>query len=415
MSKIFKNILLIVVIGLAFGVGMKVGGKKIPEVDRVTGLDNKTDVIASQVDFGPFWKTWNILNDKYVPANISSTTPEKTSLFTQKMVWGAIAGLTNSLDDPYTVFLPPSENEIFKSDISGNFEGVGMEIAIRYDVLIVVAPLKGSPSEKAGVRSLDKIIKIDNDSSQGVSIEEAVNKIRGPKGTAVKLTILRDKEMEPLSILVVRDVIDIPPLKTEIVKAKSGNIFVIHLYTFSATSPQLFRDALQEFTDTGGNKLVLDLRGNPGGYLEAAVDMASWFMPEGRVVVREYFGKGKNEIVHRSRGYDVFNSNLRMAILVDHGSASASEILAAALNENLDVPLVGVQTFGKGSVQELLDVTDTTSVKVTVARWLTPDGLSISEKGVKPDYVVDLSKEDYEKKKDPQLDKAIELVNKIVN
>jgi carboxyl-terminal processing protease len=411
MSKLFRKVSLLIVILGTFVVGIFVGYRNVPEIDKVRGIDHKTDVIASQVDFAPFWKAWNILNDKYVPADISSTTPEKSTMYTQKMVWGAIAGLAGSLGDPYTAFFPPAENEIFKGDIKGNFEGVGMEIAIKDDVLTVVSPLKGSPSEKAGIKPLDKVLEIDGESTHGVTIEDAVSKIRGPKGTAVKLTILRGKETEPIKLSVVRDVIDVPSLKSEVVKNAKGDVYVIHLYNFSATSPQLFRDALQKFTESGTNKLIIDLRGNPGGYLEAAVDMASWFLPEGKTVVREYFGKGKGENVHRSRGYNVFNDNLKLVVMIDQGSASASEILAAALSENRGTPLVGEKSFGKGSVQELVDITDTTSLKVTVARWLTPNGLSISEKGVTPDYVVSITKEDIEKGKDPQLNKAIEIIN----
>lgn len=407
-----KKIGLFTLILVAFVVGVLVGYKNVPEINKVRGLDNKNDQIASQVDFAPFWKVWNVLNDKYVPANISSTSPEKSTMFNQKMVWGAIAGLAGSLGDPYTAFFPPAENEIFKGDIQGNFEGVGMEIAIKDDILTVVSPLKGSPAEKAGLKPLDKVLEIDGESTHGITVEDAVSKIRGPKGTKVSLTILRGKDAEPFKLAVVRDVIDVPPLKTEVIKNAKGDVYVIHLYSFSATSPQLFRDALQRFTESGTNKLVIDLRGNPGGYLEAAVDMASWFLPEGKTVVREYFGKGKEEVVHRSRGYNVFNENLKLAILIDQGSASASEILAAALSENRGTPLIGEKSFGKGSVQELVDITDTTSLKVTVARWLTPNGLSISEKGVMPDYVVSFTKTDFEKGKDPQMDKAVEVLNK---
>ena len=317
-----------------------------------------------------------------------------------------------AVGDPYTVFLPPSQSEIFKSDISGNFEGVGMEVALKDEVLTVVAPLKGSPSERAGVRAGDKIMEIDGESTQGLSIDEAVSKIRGEKGTRVILTMIRVGESEPLKIPVMRDVIDVPTIKTETRDTPTGKAFIISLYNFSANSPTLFRDALQEFVDLETDKLIIDLRGNPGGYLEAAVDMASWFLPEGKVVVREYFGDARDEEVHRSRGYDIFNDNLKMVILVDGGSASASEILAGALREQKNVPLVGMKTFGKGSVQELIDITDETALKVTVARWLTPNGNSISEKGLAPDYKVEITKSDIENDRDPQLNKAIEIVEK---
>ena len=191
-------------------------------------------------------------------------------------------------------------------------------------------------------------------------------------------------------------------------------MFVIRLFNFSAVSPHLFRNSLREFINSGSDKLVLDLRGNPGGFLEAAVDMASWFLPLGKVIVREDFGNadinGAEPRVHRSKGYDVFDDDLKMAVLINQGSASASEILAGALSEHGVATLVGAQTFGKGSVQELVDITGETSLKVTIARWLTPKGASISDGGVAPDVAVEFTLEDLEAGRDPQLEKAIEIV-----
>lgn len=397
---------------VTFILGFFLGVRHIPEQAKVVDLTNKDNQIAQIVDFAPFWKTWNVLNEKYVPTRGATSTPVEKNLYTQKLVWGAISGMVSSVGDPYTVFFPPTENELFKSDISGNFEGVGMEISLKDDVLTVVAPLKGSPAEKAGVKSGDKVLEIDGKTTQGMSVDEAVTEIRGAQGTKVNLTILRGTSTEPIKIAVTRDVIDIPTLKTETKIVSGSKIFIIHLYSFTATSPTLFRDALQEFVNAKTDKLVLDLRGNPGGYLEAAVDMASWFLPEGKVVVREYFGPDKNEEVHRSRGYNIFNNNLKMVVLIDGGSASASEILAGALREDLAVPLVGAKSFGKGSVQELVDITDKTALKVTIARWLTPNGNSISEKGIEPDYKIDITKDDVIKGRDPQLDKAIQILNK---
>src|SRR3989344_1834305 len=295
---VFRGSLGVLVIVVGFVSGLYLGYSKAPAIDRVRGVANKENEIASQVDFAPFWKAWNVLNEKYVPASASSTTPEEATLFNQKLVWGAISGLAGAVGDPYTAFFPPEESELFKSDISGNFEGVGMEIAIKDDILTVVAPLKSSPSEKAGIKAGDKIIEIDGVSTMGIAVDEAVGKIRGPRGTAVKFTLIRAKNPDQIKISVTRDVIDIPALDTEIKADPSGDVFVIHLFSFSATSPSLFRDALQKFVDSKTDKLVIDLRGNPGGYLEAAVDMASWFLPEGKVVVREYFGDEKNEEIH---------------------------------------------------------------------------------------------------------------------
>lgn len=389
-----------IIAAIFFFIGFNRGQETLPAT--IAGISNPAQGQPEDVDFAPFWKAWNLLNEKYVPA---STTAKEAS--NDEKVWGAISGLAASLGDPYTVFFPPAEAEIFEADIRGNFEGVGMEVLSQDGALTVIAPLKGSPAERAGLMAGDRILKIDETSTTDLTTEEAVKIIRGPKGTPVKLTVYRTGKQSPLEITVVRDVIDIPTIKTE--KLENG-IFKIDLYSFSATSPNLFRGALREFVQSDSSKLILDLRGNPGGYLEAAIDMASWFLAPGKVVVREDFAGTKDEKVYRSRGYDVFNDNLKFVILVDEGSASASEILAGALSEHGKAVIVGEKTFGKGSVQELVDITSDTALKITVARWLTPNGNSISEKGITPQYVVPRTQEDVAADRDPQLDKALEIL-----
>ncbi|HEY4517650.1 MAG TPA: S41 family peptidase [Candidatus Paceibacterota bacterium] len=365
-------------------------------------LNSPNDAEPAGVNFVPVWRTWNILNEKFVPA--STTQP----LSDEKKVYGLIEGLTASLGDPYTVFFPPEESKAFKDDISGSFEGVGMEIAIKNNLIVVVAPLKGSPALLAGIKAGDTILEIDGKSTQGMSTDAAVKLIRGKGGTVVHFTVGRVGEKIALKIDVTRDTIQIPTIET----GQKDGVFIISLYSFSAPSPQLFREALREFIVSGTPKLVLDLRGNPGGYLEAAVDMASWFLPTGKTIVTEDQGKNGSPVTHRSRGYDIFNPDkLKMAILVDGGSASASEILSGALQEYGIAKLVGERTFGKGSVQELVDITDKASLKVTIARWLTPQGRSISEHGLDPDIVVKRTQEDAAAGKDPQLDAAIKLLN----
>lgn len=401
-------------LGAMFVLGVFLGFNNRPAVSSITSLVNKESEVPSEkkVDFSPFWETWKIVDEKYV----SEDGPQN-----QEKVWGAIQGLVSSLGDPYSVFLPPAETEMFESDISGNFEGVGMEIGIRDKILTVIAPLKDTPAEKAGVLSGDKIIKIDETSTVDLNVDKAIRLIRGKKGTAVKLSIIRGPKDEPVEISIVRDVISIPTIDTEIKSSKTADtgpsedssknqVFVIRLYNFSANSPYLFRDSLREFANSGKDKLIIDLRGNPGGYLEAAVDMASWFLPAGKVIVREDFGKKAEPVVYRSKGYDVFNENLKMVILINGGTASASEILAGALSEHGKAKLVGEKTFGKGSVQELVKVASDSSLKITVARWLTPNGMSISKNGLKPDVEVAITKEDLESKLDPQMDKAIAIL-----
>ena len=366
----------------------------------------------ADVDFSPVWKAWNIINEKFVPAAVATSTPVATSTeaLHQERVWGMITGLAGALNDPYSYFLPPSDNKLFSEDMSGSFEGVGMEIAVREKILTVVSPLKGSPAEKAGIKSGDKILKIDGTDTQGIDISVAVKKIRGPGGSAVTLLVLRDGWADAKEIKVTRGVIDVPTITTE---SLPGGVFVISLMNFTANSPDLFRSGLREFIQSGNDKLIIDLRGNPGGYLEAAVDMASWFLPTGRIVVTEDYAGHAQNIVHRSRGYDIFNQNLKMVVLVDRGSASASEILADALRHYGKAKLIGETTFGKGSVQELIEITPDTALKLTIARWLGPDGEQIPNTGIVPDVEVELTEADVKAEKDPQMDKATELVRSL--
>ncbi|CAN5156364.1 hypothetical protein BH11PAT3_BH11PAT3_3070 [soil metagenome] len=401
-SRNTPKLFLIVLSGLLiFYVGFKTG--KTHAAPQAVSVINQTLGKPDNVDFQAFWKAWNVLNDKYVPT--ATTTKVVTD---QDKVYGAIQGLTASLGDPYTVFFPPVQSEQFASDIRGNFEGIGMEVVAQGGALNVIAPLKGSPSEKAGFLPGDKIIKIGDKDTTNLTTEDAVKIIRGPKGTTVTFVVIRAGRKAPFDISVVRDTIEIPTIAT---KNLGNGIFKIDLYSFTAASPNLFRGALREFVQSGDHKLILDLRGNPGGYLEAAIDMASWFLPSGKVVVRESFAAGKDETVYRSKGYDIFGDDLKFVILVDGGSASASEILAGALSEQGRAKLVGEKTYGKGSVQELVDITPNTSLKVTVARWLTPNGVSISKQGIVPDYTVVRTEADFKAGKDLQLDKAIEVLN----
>lgn len=363
------------------------------------------------VDFSPVWKAWAVIDEKFVPASVasssaSSSEPVIAGTPEQKRVYGMIQGLAEALGDPYTFYLPPVEQKQFQEDLSGEFTGVGMEIAVKDEVVTVVAPLKGTPAERAGIKPGDRVIEISGVSTKGMDISAAVSRIRGPKGSEVILKMVREGWSEPRDIKVIRDVINVPIVDTE---KKPSGVFVIGMHSFTANSSLLFRGALREFIESGQTKLVLDLRGNPGGYLEAAVDMASWFLPTGKIVVTEDYAGHQANIDHRSRGYDVFNENLKMMILVDKGSASASEILAGALKYWGKATLVGTNTFGKGSVQELVPITENTGLKITVARWLMPDGVQIPHDGIKPDVEVKVP-EDTKPGADPQMDKALELL-----
>lgn len=387
----------------AFGLGMNVGQRlDSPTLTQdPVGLTVSLSPDKEPLDLDPFWAAHQILNEKFVPTVASSTIPNDTD-----KVWGAIEGLAAAYGDPYTVFFPPTENKNFNDEVRGDFTGVGMEIAIKDKMLTVVAPLKGTPAEKAGIKSGDIILQIDKKSASGMAVEDAVELIRGPKGTTVVLT-LKQGDAAAKDISVVRNTINIPTIDT---KLRNDGIFVISLYNFSANSPALFREALREFIQTGTDKLVLDLRNNPGGYLEAAVDMASFFLPIGTTIVHEDFGTKRNPDSVRSIGYNIFTDKLKMVIIINEGSASASEILAGALREHGIAKLVGEKSFGKGSVQELVPITADTSLKVTVARWLTPQKVSISENGITPDFEVELTAQDVKEERDPQLEKAVSVL-----
>jgi len=386
------------------GTGYYFGKHAEAQEDRVLSLENKSPSGAPQVDFAPFWQVWNTINEKYVPTN--GTTTERAS--DQTRVYGAIEGMVASLGDPYTVFFPPTENKSFNEQISGTFAGVGMEVGSKDGALTVISPIKGNPAYAAGVKAGDKILKINDTVTNTLSTDQAVAMIRGDKGTTVKLTLSRTGVKDPFVISIVRDIIKAPTVDTE----TKGDVFIIRLYSFSAISSDLFRGALREFVGSGKSKLVLDLRGNPGGYLEAAVDMASWFLPTGKTVVSEDFLNQTQNQVYQSKGYNIFTNKLKMVVLVDGGSASASEILAGALHDQGVATLVGTQSFGKGSVQELVNITPTTSLKVTIAKWLTPNGISISHHGLTPDVVVPFDTAAFQKDgTDNQMNKAVEILD----
>ena len=396
-SKPFIIAISIIALVGAYSLGVQSGLEKSTVVNAPkTAITTSSEIL----DLAPFWKTLETLNERFVATTASSSTPTN-----KEKVYGAIEGLTASYGDPYTIFFPPKETTAFEEEVRGSFEGVGMEIAIKDKVLTVVAPLKNTPAERAGIQPGDQILKIDKLYTGQMTVEEAIKNIRGPRGTTVTLAVKRNGGIE--DIKVTRDFINIPTIDT---KLRDDGVFVISLYNFSANSASLFREALREFIQSGSNKLVLDLRNNPGGYLESAVDMASFFLPLGKTVVIEDSGVNAKQKAERSAGYNVFTENLKMVILINEGSASASEILAGALREHAIAKLVGEKSFGKGSVQELIEITPETSLKVTIARWLTPKGKSISENGLEPDVKVEVTKKDLEKKIDPQMEKAVAIL-----
>ncbi len=376
-----RGISFALVAALAFMLGASIGGGGSAEalVTRLPLIGDGLDATPDRnVDLVDFWKAWNALDGNYVITQASSSLPS-----TEERLLGAIAGLAASYGDPYTVFFPPEEAKQFADAISGSFAGVGMEIDVKDGVLTVVTPLKGTPAEAAGIKAGDQIIAIDGKSTDGVSVEKAVTQIRGPVGTQVSLAVIRDGS--PLDIKIIRERIQVPETEDGIDEA--SGVYHIALYEFTSSSAHLFDQALARFRASGSRKLIIDLRGNPGGYLEAAVDIASHFLPRGEKIVTEDFGGKEPDSVHVSRGYADVPAGTKLAVLIDGGSASASEIFAGALQDAGAATLIGTKSFGKGSVQTLIDLAGG-SLKVTVARWITPAGNWIMGNGITPDITI---------------------------
>jgi carboxyl-terminal processing protease len=349
-----------------------------------------------------FWNVWQLLDQKFISASSSKVVTDEERL------QGAISGLVDAYGDPYTMYLSPQDADQFGDDIAGNFSGVGMEVGIRDGVITVISPLPGTPAEKAGLISGDAIVRIDGKTTEGMRIDEAVKIIRGEKGTVVEFSIFREGDTEFRTISVTRDTIDIPTVKTE----KIDNTFIISLYSFNAVAESKMQEAIEQFVASRADQLIIDVRGNPGGFLQSAVDIASFFLPPGQVVVREQAGVTGEDKVFRSRNRQVRDFTPKdLVVLVDNGSASASEILAGALHDHAVATIIGGQTFGKGSVQELVDLEDGSSLKVTVARWFTPNGVSISDSGLTPDIMIKRTADDREANRDPQKDAALRFLH----
>ena len=404
-KKSFVFFLVSLLIGSAFWIGYDRGryvssnlGVQSSDVlspaDAIVLNKNSQD---KTIDFALFWKVWELLKDKYV---------DRGKLDAHTLLYGAIDGMLSATGDPYTTFFDPEENKEFQEDISGTFEGIGAEMGIQDKVLTIIAPLEGMPAEKAGLQAGDKILKIDDQNTADMSLEEAVSRIRGTKGSEVRLTLFRDGDEESRDITIRRDVILVKSVRFEM---KENAIAFIRVSRFGDDTEKEFEAAVKQTLDNKAQRLIIDMRNNPGGFLETSIRMASLLLPRGTVVVMEENGAGERKEM-KARGGDVL-SGIPTAVLINEGSASASEILAGALRDNRDnVTLIGKKSFGKGSVQELVSVSRDTAAKITVARWLTPAGHQINTVGIAPDIEVDITRDDLDSKRDPQLDKALEIL-----
>ena len=381
--------------GAAYFTGFKYGLSQTKNI-VIKGLANAQNPEDTKADFSVFWQAWDRLKEKHIDGREANE---------QKFIEGAIGGLADSFDDPYTVYFNAEDSKKFNDDIRGNFGGIGIEIGIRNNSLTVIAPLKGSPAERIGLRSKDNIVEIGNKPTSNLSIEQAVKLIRGDVGTEITLAIYREGWDKTKDFTITRETIMVPTIDWDI---NNNKIMHLRLYSFNENAEYLFGQAVSEALDKGARGMVLDLRNDPGGYLDTAVNLAGWFLSRGEVVVSEEFSTGLKNIFRA-------NGNMRLkdfpvVVLINEGSASASEILAGALRDNRGVKLVGAKSFGKGTVQELSPLNDGSTLKVTIAKWLLPKGDAIDKNGLEPDYKVELPADWTKDKPDPQLNKAMEVI-----
>ena len=405
-NKIIIAILTVVFLGGSFYGGIKFEKSRnnttVKEI--VTQIVNKENEKPAGIDFGIFWTALSKLEEKFVD---QEKLEDK-----RKLVYGAVEGMVNSLDDPYTVFLEPQESKKFEEQINGSFGGVGIEIGIRKNVLTVIAPIKDTPAAKAGMLAGDVITKINDKDTSDITIDEAVTQIRGKKGTNVKLTVQRNDLKDPKEFNLTREEIKVPTIEWKMLE---GNVAHIQLFSFNRNIDTDFAKTAKEVLASDAEKIILDLRNNPGGLLDSSVNIAGWFLEPNKTVVSEKFAD-KTETILKTAG----NAQLKkypLVIIINKGSASASEILAGALRDNRGVKIVGETSFDKGSVQELVELLidgKKSTLKITIAKWFTPSGVSINDNGIKPDFEVKKEeKEDEEtpnKDKDPQLEKALEVI-----
>jgi len=393
----------VVIFGFGYRAGQYNAGKSLQagpaQNFSVTNLEEKN---VHNIDFSLFWETWNALEQHYV---------DKEKLKTKTLYYGAIKGMVASVGDAYTFFLTPEENKQSKDDLEGTFEGIGAELGLKNNEIVIVAPLKNSPAEKAGIRAGDIILEVDGKSVQGWTINQAVSKIRGPKGKPVALTLFRVSE--ELTITLKREAINVPFVELRFEKG----VAVIELTRFGENTNRLWDqsvDSIVRNIQLGTVKgIVLDMRGNPGGFLDGAVYVASEFLPRGSVVVKQEFADNSHDDFTVEREGKLLK--IPVVVLVNQGSASASEIVAGALQDYKRAQIVGERSFGKGSVQQAIDLSEGAGVHVTVSKWILPLGKWINEKGIEPDVVITNTIKEGNtpgRTDDLQLDKAIELLLK---
>jgi carboxyl-terminal processing protease len=425
-SKIRNFIFVLAVVLLTSVVSYRLGENHVSIGGLVTNpksIVNTTTPSNTNVDFSMFWDVWQRVHTSYI---------EAAQIDNQKLVYGAISGMVSAIGDPYTMFLAPKDNQSFKQGLSGAFEGIGAQLDTKDNKIVVVAPLKGSPAESAGIKPGDWIIKVNDEDTLSWTVDQAVTKIRGPKGTKVNLTIVHDQSTKPVDISIVRDTITVPSIESWInkpsdikeisgmsnipttIKNSDKYIAYIHLNQFGDRLEEDWTSAINDITQAQTKHnvvgMIFDLRNNPGGYLEGSVYIASEFLKSGVVVSQQNSDKSKIDYKVDRTGKLL---DIPLVVLVNKGSASAAEIVSGALKDYKRATIVGETSFGKGSVQTPEDLSGGAGLHITTGKWLTPNGDWISKKGIVPDVTVKLDVTDPTvATHDAQLEKAIEILLK---
>ena len=406
--KITKIYLILLIITIVFSSGILLGSslnnkgnKPTKEIIKETSIE-LSDIFSNSEKINSllFRELWDIIHNNYFDQN---------NIVDEELFYGSLSGMIAALGDPYSMFLNPDNTEKLTQELDGTFYGIGAEIGKRKGLLVIIAPLPDSPADRAGLKAGDKIIAIDGQDATNLYLDEAVDLIRGEKGTEVILTVFSENENIAKDIIIIRGKIEIPSVTYEL----EDKIALVRIFHFNGDTDKKFTKIAQKILRDNPEGIILDLRNNPGGYLDVAIDIASNWLEPNKVVVRETFSDKRKDKSYQS--YPKLNlGKFKTIILVNRGSASASEILAGALQDYGIATLVGEQTFGKGSVQQLILLSNNSSVKITVAKWLTPNGRTIEEEGIIPDYEIEFTLEDFENELDPQLVKAQELIKELI-
>ncbi|HEY5601056.1 MAG TPA: S41 family peptidase [Patescibacteria group bacterium] len=402
-AKIFFWVILVAVVFFGFGYqfGIRNFQAKVANYKPIFSISSKDPPAQfEKVDFSPFWQVWDVMFEKYI---------DRSKIDPNVLVNGAISGMVKALGDPYTAYLTNEENSAVKEDLSGSYEGVGIQLGFKDKQLVVIAPLKSSPAETAGVLPGDEILKIDGEETIDISLPEAVKKIRGKAGTKVVLNLKR-AEKDAYDLELTRANIEVKSVVLEYREIDGQKVAIIKLSRFGEQTQSEWDGAVEQIQSDGVKAIILDVRNNPGGFLTAAIEIASDFV-SGRVVGQEVAG-GAREFYPATKQARL--AKIPTVVLINQGSASASEIVAGALQDRGKAKLIGEKSFGKGTIQDVVDFESGSGVHVTIAKWLLPSGESIDKIGLKPDIEVKISEEDQTNGKDPQLDRAQQEIEKII-